>query len=148
MCKKTFISIAIGILTVLIVILLLINFKIEIISGQSMAPTLRNGQITIVNKTVNNYQENDIIVFHTEDYGVCVKRIIATSGDEVKISNGNIYINNVEVPEYRGDEFENQQYNLKENEYFVVGDNSRASIDSRIYGPIENGDIIGKMIWY
>lgn len=132
----------------LIVILLLINFKIEIISGQSMAPTLRNGQITIVNKTVNNYQENDIIVFHTEDYGVCVKRIIATSGDEVKISNGNIYINNVEVPEYRGDEFENQQYNLKENEYFVVGDNSRASIDSRIYGPIENGDIIGKMIWY
>lgn len=146
MCKKKYIFVVFAFLIVTCFILL--NFKIEIISGQSMAPTLSSGQVTIVNKNVDKYQENDIVVFNTETYGVCVKRIVGVEGDTIKITNNKVFKNNIEIPSYENIGYEDAEYTLKNNEYFVVGDNSRASIDSRNYGVICYDDIIGKVIYY
>lgn len=146
MCKKKYIFVVFAFLIVTCFILL--NFKIEIISGQSMAPTLSSGQVAIVNKNVDKYQENDIVVFNTETYGVCVKRIVGVEGDTIKITNNKVFKNNIEIPSYENIGYEDAEYKLKNNEYFVVGDNSRASIDSRNYGVICYDDIIGKVIYY
>lgn len=146
MCKKKYIFVVFAFLIVTCFILL--NFKIEIISGQSMAPTLSSGQVAIVNKNVDKYQENDIVVFNTETYGVCVKRIVGVEGDTIKITNNKVFKNNIEIPSYENIGYEDAEYTLKNNEYFVVGDNSRASIDSRNYGVICYDDIIGKVIYY
>ena len=113
-----------------------------------MAPTLSSGQVAIVNKNVDKYQENDIVVFNTETYGVCVKRIVGVEGDTIKITNNKVFKNNIEIPSYENIGYEDAEYKLKNNEYFVVGDNSRASIDSRNYGVICYDDIIGKVIYY
>lgn len=43
------------------------------------------------------YDKNIIIVFDTLDYDVCVKRIIASRGDTVKLKDGNIYVNDIHI---------------------------------------------------
>lgn len=136
------------ILIVGIAILLHISFQITFVNGQSMSPTLKDKQIMLVNKLEQNYQTNDIIIFKTENYGVCVKRILAENNDTVLLKDGKIYVNDILISPYTCDTTENETFHLKSGEYFVIGDNYNSSIDSRTYGCIENSSVIGKVIYW
>ncbi len=118
------------------------------VSGQSMAPTLRDKQLMLVNKTENRFESGNIITFKTKDYGVCVKRIIACGNDVVDMKDGRIYVNNIVVSPYTCDKSVNHQVILDDNQYFVIGDNYNESIDSRVFGPVESKMITGKVIVY
>lgn len=54
--------------------------------------------------------------------------------------------NGIELSGYVCDEKSTQTFILKENEFFVLGDNANESIDSRLYGPINVSDVIGKVL--
>jgi signal peptidase I len=136
------------IITITVMIIFVINFKIIFVDGQSMSPTLKNKQAMFVFKNSHSYDKNSIIVFDTLDYDVCVKRIIASGGDTVKLKDGNIYVNDIHISPYSCDTALEQIYTLTDNQYFVIGDNFNASIDSRMYGPIRLNDIIGKVIYF
>lgn len=65
--------------------------------GNSMHPTLHNGNYLLINKIaykLQNPKQYDIIVFKSNIKGhkILVKRIIAVPGDRVKILNGKVYM--------------------------------------------------------
>ncbi len=150
-------------------------FKIP--SG-SMRPTLQEGDKIMVNKLLygpkipfTNYRfpalreprRGDIIVFvYPEDPKKdFIKRLIATGGETVEISNGTIYIDG--QPAEDSAELRNIYYYnrgrygqegravvVPENNYYVLGDNSDSSRDSRYWGFVPRDNIIGRamFIWW
>lgn len=120
-----------------------------VINGDSMLPTYENGQILIENKIVRNYKSGDIVVIKKNNLKI-IKRVIGCPGDYVLIKEGYIYINN---EKYDNLFIENpgilsKEIKLKSNEFIVLGDNRKKSIDSRFdeIGIILKKEIIGKII--
>ena len=86
-----------------------------------------------------------------------IKRIIGLPGEKVQLKNGQVTIFNEENPdgfvldeaEYLSPESKTLgelDIELKENEYFVMGDNRMFSSDSRAWGPVLQEDIMGEVI--
>ncbi|HOA54287.1 MAG: signal peptidase I [Acetivibrionales bacterium] len=118
--------------------------------------------VFIENKYPENYFDR-ISVFFTDVRDIfkpaerktnvrMVKRVIGTPGDEVDIRDGKVYVNGKELAEEyaRGVTFQREQplpVRLKENEYFVLGDNREVSKDSRTFGAIDRSQIEGKAVF-
>jgi signal peptidase I len=89
-----------------------------------------------------------------------VKRVIGLPGDHVIVKNGVITIYNKEHPNgFQPDKTlpygkngaipptaDNIDVTLSSTQLFVCGDNRGDSLDSRIFGPIETKDVIGKLV--
>lgn len=157
---KEILSTSLYLLVVLAVTYLVIHFvgQRTQVQGESMEPTLQNGDNLIVDKITyrfNEPQRFDIIVFpfkYKEDT-FYIKRIIGLPGETVQITNeGEIYINDELLKEGYGKEVMLDPGNaytpitLGEDEYFVLGDNRNNSSDSRSssVGVIHKDDIIGR----
>ncbi|WP_105615886.1 signal peptidase I [Vallitalea okinawensis] len=130
-----------------------------VVSGESMYPTLEDGQFLIVNKFIYHLSEperGDIIVFdHTESNRTerYIKRIIGTPGDEIDFRDGYVYINGqqyvedyIKVVTMPTDSSVTYPITVPANNYFVLGDNRNKSKDSRynIVGTVEEDLILGK----
>lgn len=147
-------------LFVLIVTLLMVKYVAQRtnVSGNSMEPMIHHGDSLIVDKITYRFSDPerfDIIVFpfkyQKDTY--YIKRIIGLPGESVRIDeDGNIYINGEILEEHYGAEvIENpgNAYNeiiLREDQYFVLGDNRNNSSDSRnpAVGLIERDSIVGR----
>ena len=122
--------------------------------GISMYPTLVGGEGMFTEKltyTVSAPQRDDIIIcrypYHTEK---CVKRVIATPGDRISISDGAIYLNGEKLDEsayWDGyiEDSEMPEVTVPERSLFVVGDNRNHSGDSRHVGFIPYWQVKGKV---
>ena len=141
----------IAVMAVLILVsLFLLNFKIIIVDGPSMQPTYDDKQILLARKygqaQINDsVQRNDIIVFKKEGQ-LMIKRVVGISGDFIELSNGHISRNGVLISPYTYSG-EDRDYQLNENEYFVIGDNHQNSMDSREYGAIHSEQILGTIVF-
>ena len=123
-----------------------------IVVGDSMIPTLDDGQILLLNKLdykFNKIERYDIVVIKVEDSEI-IKRVIGLPGEYIEYSNNTLYINGHEEENIYT--FETEDFNLKEicncdkipkNKYLVLGDNRLVSSDSRIIGLIDKKDIEG-----
>lgn len=159
---KEIISTLLYLLGVLCLVWLVIAFvgqRTEV-DGQSMEPTLSNGDNLIVDKISYRFrdpQRYDIIVFpfKYQEKTYYIKRIIGLPGETVQIDDeGNIYINGEVLQESYGREVIRPEtvgvardpIVLGDDEYFVLGDNRNNSTDSRtiIVGSIKREDIIGR----
>ena len=123
------------------------------ISGTSMEPTLNEGEIVLALKT-KNIKAGDVIAFYHGNK-ILVKRVIATSGQWVKITDeGDVYVDGKLVNEPYVKEKSLGQADVKfpiqvsEGSYFILGDDRETSIDSRteVIGSISQEDIIGKVL--
>lgn len=102
-----------------------------IVSGASMEPTFETGDYLIIDEFsyhFQNPQKEDVIVFRypLDTSKFFIKRIEGLPGETV---------------EYNGKEII-----LRDNEYFVLGDNTFASSDSRMWGPVNEKLIIGRAL--
>ncbi|SFA81904.1 signal peptidase I [Lentibacillus halodurans] len=140
-------------------------FASYVVNGESMEPTLYDGNLLMVNKVVYNLTDVDrfdIIVFHANEQNDYVKRVIGLPGDEITYEDDKLYINGEHVQEKFLDPFQKvadskpytEDFTLEgvtglakvpEGKLFVMGDNRRDSLDSRKIGFIEVGELVGKV---
>lgn len=129
------------------------------VNGQSMEPNFYDGDYLIVNEIgyrFDNPKRGDVVIFHypNDPRQFFIKRIIGLPGEKIEIKNNKIAIYNKEHPDgFTLDEFyipesavisKDYSQELKNDEYYVLGDNRRASSDSRVWGVLEKHYIVGK----
>lgn len=124
----------------------------------SMKPTIQEGSSFFVDKISYYFRKpdiGDIVVFwHQEsDKKVrYVKRLIAIGGQTVEIKEGDLYVNGAKLtdPAFQRyyycypNRMNNCQWTVPEHKYFLLGDNSRNSRDSRYWGFADQKDFIGE----
>lgn len=152
--RKTYIVSLISILIIGVFLGILtmekLNIKTRIIKGVSMENTLHEGTRNLyISKDFKDIKRQDIVIFkmyyNGEEIEV-VKRVIGLPGETILIKGDKVYINGnlLEEPyalyDHLGDD--NLEVQIKENEYFVMGDNRYESGDSREYGAILKENIL------
>lgn len=131
-----------------------LNIKTRIIKGVSMENTLHEGTRNLyISKDFKDIKRQDIVLFkmyyNGEEIEV-VKRVIGLAGETILIKGDKVYINGelLEEPyalyDHPGDDY--MEVQIKENEYFLMGDNRYESGDSREYGPIPKENILYVLI--
>ena len=124
------------------------------IYGDSMVPTLQDGQIVVSVKT-SRFQPGDIAAFYHGNK-LLIKRFIAGSSDWVNIDeDGNVSVNGekLDEPYLMEKAFGNTNidlpYQVPDQRYFLLGDNRDVSIDSRntAVGCIAEDQIVGKVVF-
>ena len=121
------------------------------VDGESMLPTLKNGEFVLVNRLAYRMGEpthGDIIVFRstTEPDLDLIKRIVGAPGDQIRVGDGQVFVNGVSLsepyinaaPRYSG------EWSVPEGYLFVLGDNRNDSSDSHAWGLLPTRNIIGK----
>lgn len=142
----------IGIVVILLVVLFLFVFGIYRCGDNSMLPALKNGDLAIFYRLQKQYQASDVVVIKKEE-DQQIRRIVAQAGDEVDITKDGLKVNGYlqqeneiyteTMPYVEGISF---PITLKEDEYFVLGDNRTNAKDSRIYGVVKKDEIKGVLI--
>ena len=114
------------------------------VNGTSMYPTLKGNEIMLLNK-LGKIDRFDIVVLKLDEEENLIKRVIGMPGETIEIRDNKIYINDkvLKDPYGFGVTYSVSKLTLKENEYYVLGDNRQVSSDSRIFGPIEGAKIKG-----
>lgn len=144
-----------------IILVLIVLFRIFVlephnVSGSSMDETFKNGDYVIVDKISYRFKDptrGDVVVFDppaaAENTSRFIKRIISTPGETVEVRDGKTYLNNAVSEEnfVKHSSPKTSPYTLlKEDEYFVMGDNRFVSFDSRYWGPITKDEIQGRVL--
>ncbi len=150
--RKTLLMLVIVVATATIVVTM--AFPILQMSGASMADTLHD-QDVVVSMRGSDYKAGDIIAFYYNDK-ILVKRVIATSGQQVDIDpQGNVSVDGVQLDEpyvsekALGDCNITLPYQVPDKRIFVMGDHRSVSIDSRnkTVGCIAEEQIVGKLVF-
>ena len=142
------------------------------VEQNSMENTLLPNQHLLIDKLTprfDTYSRGDIVVFHppasqkgdisrscaggkyADDETPFIKRVIGVPGDTVEVKNGAVYINNVKLNEpYINPDGDTQpltdvsSWTVPDGCLFVMGDHRSASEDSRAFGMVESGEVIGR----
>lgn len=143
----------------LLVALLIKTFLLQAfyIPSRSMEPTLRIGDRVLVNKLsykVHDINRGDIVVFERpkdeppDAIKDLIKRVIGLPGETISTQNGQVYIDGRPLDEpYLPDGTVTDNLpptKVPDGEVFVMGDNRGDSRDSRYFGPIDEGLIVGR----
>ena len=136
-------------------------FTLVQVQGQSMEPTLYDGDRLVVSKFMYKPKDGDIISFKPKnDTEYYIKRVIATEGETINIDYGKsaVYVNGKLLNEpYIKEQTLVKTYLLDmqfptvvpKDCIFVMGDNRNGSVDSRDLqiGFVQRKDILGKALY-
>jgi signal peptidase I len=136
------------------------------VQQQSMEHTLEPDEYVLVDKLTprfDTYKRGDIVVFSPpadwsrEDDTPFIKRVIGLGGDTVEIRDGDVFIDGAKLDEpylfstttsdppqpttVPGDE---HRWVIPDGEVFLMGDHRSNSADSRMFGPVETEQVIGR----
>ena len=133
-----------------------------VVSGSSMLPNYYNHDYLIIDRLsyiTGSPARGDVVVlrFPKDLSQFFIKRIVGLPGETVALRQGYVVITNSQYPEgirlvepYLTNQTETigkpEPIRLGSGEYFVLGDNRTASSDSRVWGILPRGDIVGK-VW-
>lgn len=144
--------------TIVILMVFSVVFRLHIVEGVSMEPTFRSGSIILGNHISPQIEHGTIIVCKPANYDqVIIKRVIGMPGDTVDIDfqTGIVYVNGEALKEdyikapTRADLGVEFPLTVDAGCYFVLGDNRNNSLDSRYpdIGLIHRNEIISSYIF-
>ncbi len=161
--------VAIAVAVVLALIIRNFVFTLVRVQGESMMPTLQEGNRLYVNRLFYSPQKGDVVIFRPESDPdrPYIKRVIATEGDTLYIDfeTGDVYVNGEIIDEpyinsrtsltgsYIRELIANGQYSkdnpivIEKDKIFVMGDNRNNSKDSRELGQIPVDELIGGAVF-
>ena len=131
------------------------------VKGASMEPSFFDHEYLIIDELSYRFRQparGDIVVFRypADPKQFFIKRVIGLPGETVEIAGGQIKIYNDKYPNgtvLQEKAYLDQEYTattrtvtLKNDEYYVLGDNRIASLDSRYFGPVKRTNIVGR-VW-
>lgn len=136
----------------------LVFVKAFYIPSQSMEPTLRINDRVLVNKLsykLHDINRGDVVVFARPpntggalEIKDLIKRVVALGGETVESRDGAVYIDDRKLNEpylTAGTQTTGlQRIVVPEGHVFVMGDNRGDSKDSRVFGPIPEGGVVGR----
>lgn len=130
------------------------------VKGASMEPNFHEHEYLMVDEITYRFNEakrGDVVVFRypKDPQEYFIKRVIGLPGETVTIKDGAVVITQPSgtsftlqesyLPDYTETvSFSEESFELKNNEYFVLGDNRNGSKDSRSFGPVSKNFIIGR----
>ncbi|RIP35777.1 signal peptidase I [Staphylococcus gallinarum] len=160
----------VSIVVAVALVLLIMNFvaKPYTVKGDSMDPTLKDGERVVVNLfgyKFGDIKKGNVVVFHATKDSDYVKRVIGTAGDNVEYKKDKLYVNGKKVDEpYLDYNEKHKQYNyitgsfktkdlnqinekntIPKDKLLVLGDNREVSKDSRSFGLIDKDQVVGKV---
>ncbi len=140
----------------LLVLVAVFTFFLRIVrvEGDSMLSTLRDGEQLLVATAVSDFQHGDIVVIDRYAVDPLIKRVVAVSGDTLRITrDGQVLLNGSPLSEPYAQGVTHQKectdtVIVPSGYVFVMGDNRPFSLDSRSeeIGLVLEKDIIGKAI--
>lgn len=132
------------------------------VKGASMEPNFMDKEYLIIDEISYRFHEaqrGDIVVFRypNDPRQFFIKRVIGLPGETIKIDAGKVWIIDAQHPNGRIlDEHTylasnvatlgEKTFTLDKDQYFVLGDNRGASLDSRIFGPVSESLVVGR-VW-
>jgi len=149
---------------VVLAILIVIPIRIFIaqpfvVSGSSMSPTFSSGDYLVVDELSYRLKDPiryDVVVFKypNDPSKYFIKRIIGLPNEIVEIKGNSVTVFNqehpngflIEQPYVKIAGNNNLRFELKEEEYFVMGDNRGASSDSRYWGAVSKDLLSGRAL--
>ena len=140
MKKKTIILFSIFLVIILVKIFVITPVFVQ---GNSMNNTLENGNIALLYK-LGDISRGKLVVVKIDNEKV-VKRIIGLPGEKIKCVFGQVYINDKKINEeyISSSNLDFKEKVIKENEYYIMGDNRIDSKDSRNFGTVSKDKILG-----
>lgn len=143
-----------------------------IVSGASMEPNFQNGDYLIVDELsyrLRTPERGEVVILKAKNSAVFyIKRVIGLPNEKIEIRDGKVYVyyayNEAELlhgeqgeanksglklqEEYLNgaETYPDETFNLKNDEYLVLGDNRTQSLDSRSFGAIKRKSIIGRAL--
>lgn len=126
------------------------------IPSTSMEPTLVPGERVLVAKFLYRFSEphrGDIVVFRypIDNRKNLIKRVVGLPGEKIEITQGRVFVNGEPLV---GELFQRTYYDIgyygqgahvvPKGHYFVLGDNSENSDDSRFWGYVPRKNILGR----
>lgn len=144
------------------------RLSVYVVRGESMAPSLHNNEVVIL-QSDDNIKAGDIVVFdkpeswnqYSPNREPLIKRVVAAANDDVKVDNGIFTVNGSVVFDAKDSQYEcfpgTYEYTLN-HQVMVFGDNVHHSLDSRrvfcdgaIGGFLVDTDAViahGKVVWH
>lgn len=128
-----------------------------LVYGSSMEPNFDTGDYLIVDELsyrLSDPKRGDVVVLRppTDETKHFIKRIVGLPNETIEVNGDKIKIFNstnpngitLKEPYIKFHSDKEARYTLKDNEYFVMGDNRTVSYDSRSWGPLTRDHITGK----
>ena len=151
---------ALPVLVVLVVVVLTLFgvTQLKRVPSLAMEPTLHSGaHVFAVEYVFGSPERGDIVAFHGPtaseerclEGGVFVQRIVGLPGETWQEQKGRVYIDGELLKEAyikQPDTSTQRRVRIPIGSYFVLGDNRGGSCDSRRWGPLPRGNIIGRII--
>lgn len=127
------------------------------VDGPSMVPTLRDGDLVLASRAAlarAALARGDIVLMRDPESGVAyVKRVVGLPGEDIGVHSGRVAIHGSPLDEPYLAPLDSRaaardgQWTLADDRYFLLGDNRNDSLDSRAFGPVAGGWIVGR-VWY
>jgi len=134
------------------------------VQQESMERTLMPRDYVLVDKLTphwDTYKRGDVVVFNPPENWVqqggqpYIKRVIGVGGDTIELRGGSVYVNGTKLnepyvyqvdgkPQPTEDLIGAKTWVIPQGELFLMGDHRANSADSREFGPVEIGAVIGR----
>ncbi|MFZ5390838.1 MAG: signal peptidase I [Patescibacteria group bacterium] len=128
------------------------------VKGESMEPNYLNKDYLLIDEISFRFREparGEVVVlrYPRNEKEFFIKRVVGLPGDRVVIKDGAVWLSKAgEQLEKQTEDYlpaglttlGDQDITLQADQYYVLGDNRGASLDSRSFGPVIKREIVGR----